>query len=228
MNICIIPARGGSKRIPRKNIKNCCGRPMITWSIKAALNCSSFGRVIVSTDDDEIAEISRQYGAEVPFKRSKSLSDDHTSTIPVIKNAIKWLEMNNEKVDSICCLYPTAPFIEESYIEEGLKKLTENNASYSISVTSFPYPIQRAIKVTKNERLKMFFPESINKRSQDLEKSFHDAGQFYWGKRSAWMKEEKILDHNTVPVYIPRYKVQDIDEEEDWIQAERIFNKLRS
>ena len=200
---------------------------MITWSIKAALNCSSFGRVIVSTDDDEIAEISRKYGAEVPFKRSKSLSDDHTSTIPVIKNAIKWLEMNNEKVNAICCLYPTAPFIEESYIEEGLKKLIENNASYSISVTSFSYPIQRAIKFTKNERLKMFFPENINKRSQDLEKSFHDAGQFYWGKRSAWMKEERILDQNTVPVYIPRYKVQDIDDEEDWIQAERIFNKLR-
>ena len=150
--------------------------------MKAALNCTSFGRVIVSTDDDEIAEISRQYGAEVPFKRSKSLSDDHTSTIPVIKNAIKWLEMNNEKVNAICCLYPTAPFIEESYIEEGLKKLIENNASYSISVTSFPYPIQRAIKFTKNERLKMFFPENIDKRSQDLEKSFHDAGQFYWGK----------------------------------------------
>ena len=227
MNICIIPARGGSKRIPRKNIKNFCGQPIISWSIEAALNCTSFGRVIVSTDDDEIAEISRQYGAEVPFKRSKSLSDDHTSTIPVIKNAIKWLEMNNEKVDSICCLYPTAPFIEESYIEEGLKKLIENNASYSISVTSFPYPIQRAIKFTKNERLKMFFPENINKRSQDLEKSFHDAGQFYWGKRSAWMREERILDQNTVPVYIPRYKVQDIDDEEDWIQAERIFNKLR-
>ena len=227
MNICIIPARGGSKRIPRKNIKNFCGQPMISWSIKAALNCRSFGRVIVSTDDDEIAEISRQYGADVPFKRSKSLSDDHTSTIPVIKNAIKWLEMNNEKVDSICCLYPTAPFIEETYIEEGLRKLIETNASYSISVTSFPYPIQRAIKVTKNERLKMFFPENIDKRSQDLEKSFHDAGQFYWGKRSAWMKEERILDQNTVPVYIPRYKVQDIDDEEDWIQAERIFNKLR-
>ena len=227
MNICIIPARGGSKRIPRKNIKNFCGQPIISWSIETALNCKSFGRVIVSTDDDEIAEISRQYGAEVPFKRSKSLSDDHTSTIPVIKNAIKWLEMNNEKVDSICCLYPTAPFIEESYIEEGLKKLIENNASYSISVTSFSYPIQRAIKFTKNERLKMFFPENINKRSQDLEKSFHDAGQFYWGKRSAWMKEERILDQNTVPVYIPRYKVQDIDDEEDWIQAERIFNKLR-
>ena len=227
MNICIIPARGGSKRIPRKNIKNFCGQPMISWSIKAALNCRSFGRVIVSTDDDEIAEISRQYGADVPFKRSKSLSDDHTSTIPVIKNAIKWLEMNNEKVDSICCLYPTAPFIEETYIEEGLRKLIETNASYSISVTSFPYPIQRAIKVTKNERLKMFFPENINKRSQDLEKSFHDAGQFYWGKRSAWMKEEKILDQNTVAVYIPRYKVQDIDDEEDWIQAERIFNKFR-
>ena len=226
MNICIIPARGGSKRIPKKNIKNFCGKPIISWSIETALNCKCFSRVIVSTDDDEIAEISKRYGAEVPFKRSESLSDDYTGTLPVIKNAINWLERNNEKVDFTCCLYPTAPFIEVNYLEEGLKKLIENNASYSMSVTSFSYPIQRAFKLTKNERLKMFFPENINKRSQDLEKSFHDAGQFYWGKRSAWIKEEGILDQNTVPIYIPRYKVQDIDNEEDWIQAERIFNKF--
>ncbi len=226
MNICIIPARGGSKRIPRKNIKNFCGKPIISWSIEAALNCKCFSRVIVSTDDDEIAEISKRYGAEVPFKRSESLSDDYTGTLAVIKNAINWLEENNEKVDFICCLYPTAPFIEVNYLEEGFKKLIENNASYSISVTSFSYPIQRAFKLTKNERLKMFFPENMNKRSQDLEKSFHDAGQFYWGKRAAWLKEEGILDQNTVPIYIPRYKVQDIDNEEDWIQAERIFNKF--
>lgn len=226
MNICIIPARGGSKRIPRKNIKNFCGKPIISWSIEVALKCKCFSRVVVSTDDDEIAEISEKYGAEVPFKRSESLSDDYTGTLPVIKNAINWLERNNERVDFICCLYPTAPFIEVNYLEEGLKKLIENNASYSISVTSFSYPIQRAFKLTKNQRLKMFFPENINKRSQDLEKSFHDAGQFYWGKRAAWLKEEKILDQNTVPIYIPRYKVQDIDNEEDWIQAERIFNKF--
>ena len=226
MNICIIPARGGSKRIPRKNIKNFCGKPIISWSIDAALNCKCFSRVIVSTDDDEIAEISKRYGAEVPFKRSDSLSDDYTGTLPVIKNAINLLEKNNEKVDFICCLYPTAPFIEVNYLEEGFKKLIENNASYSMSVTSFSYPIQRAFKLTKNERLKMFFPENINKRSQDLEKSFHDAGQFYWGKRAAWLKGEEILDQNTVSIYIPRYKVQDIDNEEDWIQAERIFNKF--
>ena len=163
--------------------------------------------------------------AEVPFKRLASLSDDYTVTIPVIKSAINWLEMRGEKINYICCLYPTAPFIEVSYLREGLEKLIEHNASYSISVTSFPYPIQRAFKL-KNNKLKMFFPENINKRSQDLEKSFHDAGQFYWGKRSSWMGEEKILDHNTVPIFIPRYKVQDIDNEEDWIQAERIFNKF--
>ncbi len=227
MNICIIPARGGSKRIPRKNVKNFCGQPIISWSIEAALNCKCFSRVIVSTDDNEIAEVSQSYGAEVPFIRSESLSDDYTGTLPVIKNAINCLEINDVKFDFICCLYPTAPFIEVSYLEEGLKKLIENNASYSISVTSFSYPIQRAFKLTENKRLKMFFPENINKRSQDLEKSFHDAGQFYWGKRSAWLKEERILDQNTVPIYIPRYKVQDIDNEEDWIQAERIFYKYR-
>ena len=225
MNICIIPARGGSKRIPKKNIKIFGGQPMISWSIEAALNSECFKRVIVSTDDDEISEISQRYGAEVPFKRSASLSDDYTGTIPVIKSAINWLEMRGEKINYICCLYPTAPFIEVSYLREGLEKLIEHNASYSISVTSFPYPIQRAFKL-KNNKLQMFFPENINKRSQDLEKSFHDAGQFYWGKRSSWMGEEKILDHNTVPIFIPRYKVQDIDNEEDWIQAERIFNKF--
>lgn len=225
MNICIIPARGGSKRIPKKNIKIFAGQPMISWSIEAALKSECFKRVIVSTDDDEISEISQRYGAEVPFKRLASLSDDYTGTIPVIKSAINWLEMRNEKIDYVCCLYPTAPFIEVSYLKEGLEKLIENNASYSISVTSFPYPIQRAFKLTNN-RLQMFFPENINIRSQDLEKSFHDAGQFYWGKRSSWIGEEKILDHNTVPIFIPRYKVQDIDNEEDWIQAERIFNKF--
>jgi N-acylneuraminate cytidylyltransferase len=228
MNICIIPARGGSKRIPRKNIKNFCGQPIISWSIETALNCKFFSRVIVSTDDKEIAKISQRYGAEVPFMRSESLSDDYTGTVPVIKNAINLLEMNNEKVNFVCCLYPTAPFIEVSYLEEGLNKLIENNASYSISMTSFPYPIQRSFKLTKNNRIEMFFPENINKRSQDLEQCFHDAGQFYWGKRSSWLEEESILDQKTVPIYIPRYKVQDIDNEEDWIQAERIFSKYRS
>ena len=227
MNICIIPARGGSKRIPRKNIKNFCGQPIISWSIETALNCKFFSRVIVSTDDKEIAKISQRYGAEVPFMRSESLSDDYTGTVPVIKNAINLLEMNNEKVNFVCCLYPTAPFIEVSYLEEGLNKLIENNASYSISMTSFSYPIQRSFKLTKDNRIKMFFPENLNKRSQDLEQCFHDAGQFYWGKRSAWLEEEKILDQKTVPIYIPRYKVQDIDNEEDWIQAERIFSKYR-
>ena len=202
MNICIIPARGGSKRIPRKNIKNFCGQPIISWSIETALNCKFFSRVIVSTDDKEIAKISQRYGAEVPFMRSESLSDDYTGTVPVIKNAINLLEMNNEKVNFVCCLYPTAPFIEVSYLEEGLNKLIENNASYSISMTSFPYPIQRSFKLTKNNRIEMFFPENINKRSQDLEQCFHDAGQFYWGEKVFLVRGRKhFRSENSSNIY---------------------------
>ena len=180
MKICVIPARGGSKRIPRKNIRLFCGEPIISWSIKANFS-NIFDKIIVSTDDKEISKISQKYGAEI-LLRPKSLSDDFTGTIPVIKHTINWVNKHIDRVEYVCCLYATAPFVEPSYLIEGYEKLINNDLNYTFSVTSFPFPIQRAIKISKLNRVEMLNPENFNKRSQDLEETFHDAGQFYWGK----------------------------------------------
>ena len=227
MNVCIIPARGGSKRIPKKNIKYFCGKPMIEWSILTAIKSDCFDKIIVSTDSEEIAEISKKIGAEVPFLRPNNISDDHTGTIPVISHAINFINDHFSKVDYACCIYATAPFVEASFIQEGFKKIKEENANYSFSATSYPFPIQRAIKITSQNRSQMFFPENFNTRSQDLENSFHDAGQFYWGKASSWLENKRIFDDNSIPIIIPRYKVQDIDDQEDWERAEIIFELIK-
>lgn len=226
MKICVIPARGGSKRIPRKNIRLFCGEPMISWSIKAAISSNIFDKIIVSTDDKEISKISQKYGAEIPFLRPKSLSDDFTGTIPVIKHTINWVNKNINRVEYVCCLYATAPFVEPSYLIEGYDKLINNDVNYTFSVTSFPFPIQRAIKISKLNRVEMLNPENFNKRSQDLEETFHDAGQFYWGKASSWINEDIFFAEHSCPIIIPRYKVQDIDNEEDWIRAEKMFKVI--
>ena len=226
MKICVIPARGGSKRIPRKNIRLFCGEPMISWSIKAAISSNIFDKIIVSTDDKEISKISQKYGAEIPFLRPKSLSDDFTGTIPVIKHTINWVNKHIKKVEYVCCLYATAPFVEPSYLIEGYEKLINNDVNYTFSVTSFPFPIQRAIKISKLNRVEMLNPENFNKRSQDLEETFHDAGQFYWGKASSWINEDIFFAEHSCPIIIPRYKVQDIDNEEDWIRAEKMFKVI--
>lgn len=230
MKVCIIPARGGSKRIPKKNIKDFCGKPMISWTINAAINSQCFDKIIVSTDSEEIASISKKYGAEVPFLRPKHISDDHTGTIPVISHAINFINKNIGAVNYACCIYATAPFVEPSFITKGLEKILQLNANYCFSATSFPFPIQRAIKIKSNGRSEMFYPENFNIRSQDLEKSFHDAGQFYWGKSSSWLDNKRIFDGDSIPILIPRYKVQDIDDIEDWQRAEILFeiiNKLK-
>ena len=226
MKLCIIPARGGSKRIPKKNIRLFCGKPIIEWSIKAALNSECFDKIIVSTDDDEISNFSKNFGVEVPFVRPTNLSDDLTATTPVINHAINFFRKRKEFFDYVCCIYATAPFIEPYFIKQGLSQLINYDANYAFSATSFPFPIQRAIKLTNRNRSEMFFPDSFNKRSQDLEESFHDAGQFYWGKTSAWLENKRIFDDNSIPVIIPRYKVQDIDNEEDWKRAELMFKSL--
>ena len=226
MNIAIIPARGGSKRIPRKNIKIFCGKPIIAWPIIAAKESNIFDRVIVSTDDEEIATIAKDFGAEVPFMRPKELSDDFTGTIPVIKHSINWFNENISEVDNACCIYATAPFVEKRYLLEGYEKLIKNNVLYSFSVTSFPFPIQRAIKINKSNRVEMVYPENFHKRSQDLEETFHDAGQFYWGKSNAWLSDKVLFKKHSIPILIPRYKVQDIDNEEDWIRAEKMFELI--
>ncbi len=225
MKVAIIPARGGSKRIPRKNIKDFCGKPMIAYSIEAALQSGLFDKVIVSTDDEEIAHTAKTYGAEVPFTRPAELSDDHTATIPVIAHAIKELQ-KEEPVDIACCIYATAPFIQVRYLQEAYKLLIDTNSVYSFSATSFPFPIQRAIKLDNAHHVEMFQPEHFNTRSQDLEEAYHDAGQFYFGTVEAWLNEEPIFAPHSTAVILPRHLVQDIDTPEDFERAELMFKVL--
>ena len=223
MNLCVIPARGGSKRIPRKNIKLFHGKPIIAYSIEAALKSNCFDNVIVSTDDDEIAEIAQQYGAEIPFMRPKELADDYAGTIPVINHAINWFIEQNETPEYVCCIYATAPLIQVDSIQKSYDLMQKEQAEYCFTATSFPFPIQRAIKIQANKRLAMFYPEHFNTRSQDLEEAYHDAGQFYWGKSEAFLQEKPLFSEVAVPYLLPRNLVQDVDTFEDWEQAEALF-----
>ena len=228
MKLAIIPARGGSKRIPRKNIKLFCAKPMIAWSIDAALQSGCFDQVIVSTDDQEIAEVARQYGATVPFMRPAELSDDHTGTVPVIQHAIEWVNAQGQSVEQACCLYATAPFVSAEDINRGLDILNATQSDYAFSVTSYAFPIQRAIRLNDEGRVQMFNPEYFNIRSQDLEEAFHDAGQFYWGTADAWLQGRMIFGTGSVPVPLPRHRVQDIDTPEDWVRAEWLFKAMQA
>lgn len=227
MKTCIIPARGGSKRIPRKNIKPFCGKPMIAWSIEAALRSDCFDQVIVSTDDAEIAEVARQHGALVPFIRPAALSDDHTGTTAVVSHAINWFSAQEQMPDPVCCLYATAPFVSSDDLRRGLAVLTETSCDYAFSVTSYAFPIQRAIRLTETGRVEMFNPEYFNTRSQDLEEAFHDAGQFYWGRAEAWLEDRMIFATGSMPIILPRHRVQDIDTPEDWVRAEWLFKAMQ-
>ncbi|WP_114334062.1 pseudaminic acid cytidylyltransferase [Marinobacter litoralis] len=225
--VAIIPARGGSKRIPRKNIKEFCGKPMIAWSIDAALESGCFDRVIVSTDDEEIAAVARQHGAETPFMRPAQLSDDYTGTIPVIRHAVEWLADNGCAVSQACCIYATAPFVSPEDLNRGQQLLESEVCSYAFSVTSYAFPIQRAIRITGSGRVAMFNPEHFQTRSQDLEEAWHDAGQFYWGTAQAWKEERLIFSEDAAPVTLPRHRVQDIDTPEDWVRAEWLFKAMQ-
>lgn len=223
MYLAVIPARGGSKRIPRKNIKPFFGRPMIAWSIEAAQKSGCFDNIIVSTDDDEIAEIARAYGATVPFKRPRHLADDHTGTTPVIAHAADWHRTQGMALSAVCCIYATAPFVQAGDIRKGFQMLQAEGCDYVFSVTSYPFPIQRSIRITAAGRVEMFYPDQFKTRSQDLEEAYHDAGQFYWGIQDAWIQQRPIFSMNSVPLVLPRYRVQDIDTMEDWERAERMF-----
>ncbi len=228
MKIAIIPARGGSKRIPRKNIKLFCGKPMIAWSIEAAIESNCFDRILVSTDDKEIASISEKYGAEVPFTRPSTLSDDYTATTPVINHAINWQKANGVTPTKVCCIYATAPFISASDISKGLMTLENSAIDFAFSVTSYAFPIQRAIRIDSDKRIHMFDDSKFNVRSQDLEEAFHDAGQFYWGVTDAWLEERMVFGPKSAPVILPRHRVQDIDTHEDWARAEWMFKALKA
>jgi len=220
MILGVIPARGGSKRIPRKNIKQFGGLPMIAWSIRAAIHSNCFDRIIVSTDDTEIALVAKEYGADVPFVRPSNLSDDHTGLIPVIAHTIEWQNQHGNIASDVCCIFATAPFIESSDICRGLQTLKSTNANYAFSVTSYAFPIQRAIRITPDQRVAMFHPEHFNTRSQDLPEAWHDAGQFCWGKAEAWLGHKTVFNSGSASVPIPRFRVQDIDTPEDWDRAE--------
>lgn len=228
MNLAIIPARGGSKRIPRKNIRMFGGKPMIAHSIDAALQTGVFDSVVVSTDDDEIAEVARTYGAEVPFLRPAELSNDYTPTLPVVAHAIDWWEAHRNLLDFVCCIYATAPFLQSRFLREGFQALQQEcDIEFAFSVTSYAFPIFRAIQLSENGRVSMFWPENEVKRSQDLPEAWHDAGQFYFGKKGAFLQNEGIFHSRSKGIKLPRHLVQDIDTEEDWECAESMFCSMQ-
>lgn len=224
--IAIIPARGGSKRIPRKNIRLFAGRPMIAYSIEAALQSKLFDRVIVSTDDKEIAEVAVRYGAEVPFVRPEELSDDYTGTIDVIAHAIHWFREHGCNPTAVCCIYATAPLIQAQDLRQGFKLLTREKWQYVFSATKFSFPIFRSFKQHTDQSLEMFFPEHFQTRSQDLPEAMHDAGQFYWGQTEAWLGSVEIFGRSSSVVELPAWRVQDIDTLDDWKRAELIYGNL--
>jgi len=228
MTICIIPARGGSKRIVKKNIKLFAGKPMIAWSIEVALNAKCFDRIIVSTDCAEIAEVSLKYGAEVPFIRDTGISGDYTPVYDVVKDVILRLDDGGSSFDKICCLYATAPLLHERYITEGLEMLDSPKCSYAFGVARFDYPIQRALKKNQLGNIQMFIPENFLSRSQDLESAYHDSGQFYWASKSEWLTQPFTFNEQSKGVDIPAEYVQDIDTPEDWAVAEYKFNLLKT
>jgi len=228
--VAIIPARGGSKRIPRKNLKSFFSKPVIAWSIESAIKSELFSEIIVSTDDQEIKDISEKYGARVPFLRSEELSNDHTPLAPVVKDVLDWLDNNEaKKFEYACCILATAPLISIDDLKQSFRLMRSNsNLSYCVSVASFPYPIQRSLMITDDGHVNMMNRDNYSKRSQDFIEAFHDAGQFYWGRSSCWRKGEQLFDGSTGHVLVPRSRVQDIDSIEDWTHAERLFSLLQS
>jgi len=225
VSICIIPARGGSKRIPGKNILPFCGKPMIVWSIEAAVAANCFERIIVSTDDKHVAEIAKAANAEVPFVRPSALADDHATTVTVMQHAIEFLATEGKLPEALCCLYATAPFVSAADLYRGATALQD--ADFAMPVTRYAFPIQRAVRIDDAGQVQMFHPEFHSTRSQDLEEALHDAGQFYWGRTSAWQSDVPLFEQRVMPIELPRWRVQDIDTPEDWTQAEAMFHALR-
>lgn len=226
MNICIIPARGGSKRISKKNIREFHGKPIIAYSIEAAIKANCFQKIIVSTDDQEIAAVAKKWGAEIPFMRPDQISDDFSTTMDVIQHAIEWFENDSCQFDMVCCIYATAPFITSEDILHGLKLLKDQKIQYTFSATSFSFPIQRAFYLNHAGTVSMFQPKETNTRSQDLQEAYHDAGQFYWGKASAFKAGLPLFSKHSKAVNIPKERVQDIDTSKDWEYAEKMYELL--
>ena len=227
MNIVIIPARGGSKRIPHKNIKEFCGKPMIAYAITAAKESDLFEHIVVSTDDEEIAKIARLWGAETPFVRPAELANDYTATVPVIAHAIENCRTFGWKYNQVCCIYPGVPFIQIDDLRGALVRMNNSDVDYCFPITEYPSAIQRALKLLGNGKMKPFYPEFELTRTQDLEPAYYDAGQFYWGKAEAWLTNPKI--HRCGLGYaIPNWRVVDIDTPEDWQRAELIYRAIHN
>lgn len=225
MNLAIIPARGGSKRIPGKNIKDFLGKPIIVYSIQAAKNCGLFSAIMVSTDNKEIAELAKQHGASVPFIRSAENSDDHATIGDVTDEVLQWYYNNNQFFSNICCILPTAPLITPDRIKEALQLLEQKNYDSVFPVSRYSYPIQRALQLSKGN-VTMFQPENFNKRSQDLETAYHDSGTFYWMKTEEFFKQKRFFAANSGAIVLPESEVQDIDNEDDWKLAEIKYKLL--
>ncbi|MDC0587004.1 pseudaminic acid cytidylyltransferase [Gammaproteobacteria bacterium] len=218
MNIAIIPARGGSKRIPRKNIKNFAGKPMISYAIKTAIESKIFSKIIVSTDDDEIAEVALEQGAEVPFLRPKDLADDYTPTVPVIANAIRTLKELGENISDVCCIYPCVPFLLVEDLVEAYRLIKNNSADFCFPIVEFPSSIHRALHLSSNNIVQPMDSKNQLERTQDLKVAYYDAGQFYWGNVSSWLNSES-LHTNSIGYIIPSWRAVDIDTDEDWKRA---------
>ena len=227
-NLCVIPARGGSKRIKQKNIRKFCGRPILEYSIETARTSGIFSRIIVSTDDEAIADVARKCGADVPFVRPADLSDDQTTLIPVISHATTASEeFYGEQFGNVCCLFATAPLLLPESIQAGLKLLDENSdVMFAFSVCPFNFPILRAVKKDDENRVESMWPEYEMTHSQDLQEAWHDAGQFHWGRREAWLNCKSIYNEGAMGVPLPPYRVQDIDTEDDWERAELLWEVI--
>lgn len=225
MKIAIIPARIGSKRIHKKNIKLFCDKPMITYSIKTALDSKIFDKVVVSTDSDEIAEVARLSGAEVPFLRPNSLANDHTATIPVINHAIKNLEDGGDFIDKVCCIYPCSPLLLVDDLINSLELMLANKSNSCIPVCEFSSAPQRGFKIDKKHNLQWVDPNFKNIKTQDLQKLYHDTGSFYWASKEKWLEGDIS---NALAYMIPNWRVVDIDNNDDWIRAEIIYKILNS
>ncbi len=226
MKIAIIPARGGSKRIPGKNSKLFCGKPMIAWAIGCAIESKMFDKVIVSTEDESIANLSRNAGAEIPFLRPAYLADDFTPTVPVIAHAIDSCQLMGWNIEYACCIYPCAPFLLISDLVDAFELMQVTGANFAYPVTDYAHPIQRALRRLPAGQMQFFLPEYELSRTQDLEKSYHDTGQFYWGKASSWQSNMK-MHTDGVGMLVPNWRVVDIDTDDDWKRAELLHEVFK-
>lgn len=227
VRIAVIPARGGSRRIPRKNVRPFCGRPIIGWTLETARVSRLFDRIIVSTEDREIAVVAAEWGAECPFIRPTDLAGDETTTTEVIAHATRWALDAGWSVEAVCCIYATAALMDAGDLRRGLDALLSGDWAFAFAAVELPAVFLRAFRLCDGGGVEMFFPEYFAARSQDLPRALHDAGQFYWGRPAAWLERRRVFDRWSIPVVVPRWRVQDIDDLDDWTRAEIAFRHLR-